>query len=276
MIRYFYGEDTYAAREAIGELAKKKQARVSFWEAENLDEQSLAEKLERGGGLFGKDMAVLREPSHLRKSLQEKLVEAAEKKLPADVILWDSEPDERSPVFTHFQKTAQVFQVLPAGKLQAWLIEEARQRQVVLEPKAAALLVERIGASDRWRLLSELEKLAIQGETITSREVENEVAAQDMEGEIFEMLRLIAAHKKSAALQHLAALLQAGNSEFYILSMLAYQFRILYLQQRTEKFLNGLARVVATDFAIKQGKVDARTGVTMLILGLMSPTPVSK
>lgn len=274
MIRYFYGEDTYAAREAIADLAKKEKARLIFWETEGFDEESLAEKLERGAGLFGREMVVIREASHLRKSLQEKLVESAEKQA-ADVILWDEEPDERSFVFKHFSAGARIFPALPVSQLQAWLTAQAKERQSVLEPGAAARLVARVGP-DRWRLLSELEKLSLQNERITSEHVVQEVPDQAGEGEIFELLRLVAAGKKSAAMQQLEGLLAAGNSEFYILSMLAYQFRKLYLAQRTGTHLHSLARVVATDFAIKQGKVDARTGVTMLILGFTSPTPVSR
>lgn len=267
MIQYFYGEDTFAAREMIGDLAKKEKARLIFWEAEDLDEQSLAERLERSRGLFGKEMAVVREASHLRKGLQEGLVEAAEKKAAANVVLWDSEPDERSLVFKNFHTRARIFSALPADRLQTWLIQEAQQRQVSLEPKAAAMLVARVGP-DRWRLLSELEKLSLQNENITSEQVTQAVPNQGEEGEIFELLRLIAAGKKSAAMRQLEGLLTAGNSEFYILSMLAYQFRKMYLTQRSRKWLNDLARVVATDFSIKQGKIDARTGLTMLIVSL--------
>lgn len=267
MIRYFYGEDSYAAREAIGELARKEKARLNFWDAESLDEQSLAEKLERGGGLFGKELGVIRASSSLRKSLQEILVNAAEKNRPADVILWDEEPDKRSLVFKHFQKQARVFPDLPANKLQSWLTAEAKARSVEIEPGAITDLIARIG-SDRWRLLSELEKLSLQSEKITSQRVAAEVPERNMAGEIFEMLRLITAGKKSEAIRQLENLLTGGNSEFYILSMLAYQFRKLYLQERSVPSLNNLSRVVATDFAIKQGKVDARTGVTMLIASL--------
>lgn len=267
MIRYFYGEDTFAAREAIGELAKKKKARLIFWEAENLDESSLVEKLEKGGGLFGKELAVMRELSHLRQSLQAILVQAAEKNRPADVVLWDEDPDQRSLVFKHFQKQARVFPALPVSKLHAWLTAQAKARNVEIELPAVSALITRIGP-DRWRLLSELEKLSLPGGHITSERVVQAVPEQDMAGEIFEMLRLITIGKKSAAMQQFENLLAGGDSEFYVLSMLAYQFRKLYLQQRTGKYLNNLARVVATDFAIKQGKVDAKTAVTMLIASL--------
>lgn len=267
MIRYFYGEDSYAAREAIGELARQEQARLSFWDAESLDEKSLAEKLERGGGLFGKELAVIRGASSLRKDLQEKLVEAAEKNRPADVVLWDEDPDRRSLVFKHFQKTAQIFPVLSAAKLQAWLTREAKERQVSLEEKAANMLVARVGP-DRWCLLSELEKLSLQSAYITPDRVAQEVPEQTGEGEVFELLRLVAAGKKAAAMRQLENLLAEGSSEFYVLSMLAYQFRKLYLEQRSVKSLNSLSRVVATDFSVKQGKVDARTGVVMLVASL--------
>lgn len=270
MIRYFYGEDTYAAREAVAELAKKENARIIFWEAEDLQEESLAEKLERGGGLFEKEIGVVREPSSLRKGVQEQLVAAAQAKRSAEIILWDSEPQERSVVFQYFRKQAQRFPALRSDQLVVWLTREAKQRGVALEARAAALLVARLGG-ERWRLLSELEKLSIRGQTVGLEEVKKEVRDVANEGEIFEMLRLITEKKKSAAMRQLVGLLAAGNSEFYILSMLAYQLRKLYLAERIGTHVNDLARVVATDFAIKQGKVDARTGITMLVLSLLGP-----
>lgn len=270
MIRYFTGEDAYGAREAIGELAKNEKARLNFWEVEAWDEATLAEKLERGGGgLFGKEMAVIREPSQLRKSLQENMIAADERKTSAEVILWEmDEPDARSLIFKHFCGRARFFPVLSARELEVWLVAEAKKRNVVFEVKAAAQLVARVG-SDRWRLLSELEKLSLRGEKIMVQNVENEILEPYVEGEIFELLKQVAARKPAPAMQQLTALLSAGHSEFYILSMLAYQCRKLYVQQRTEKWLNNLTRVVATDFSIKQGKVDARTGVTMLVLSLL-------
>ncbi|MEX2055227.1 MAG: hypothetical protein WD972_03515 [Candidatus Andersenbacteria bacterium] len=40
------------------------------------------------------------------------------------------------------------------------------------------------------------------------------------------------------------------------------------------ELLDTLTKIMATDFAIKQGKVDPRTGLTMLTLSLMSPASV--
>jgi DNA polymerase III delta subunit len=98
------------------------------------------------------------------------------------------------------------------------------------------------------------------------------------------------------------ALMARGESEFYVLSMLAYQFRALHAIRRgqeqgwgEEKIARAgglkpyavrknfsharqapaaywremLARILATDFAIRRGRVDARTALLMLVLTLV-------
>lgn len=292
MIRYFYGEDTYAAREAIGELVQQEKASVRFLDAEALDERSLTEILERGsGGLFGKEMVVVRETAELPKALQEIIVAAAEQKVRVELVLWDStELDRQSALFKRLGKTGRQFTPPSSQQLESWLSREAKNRGVTLEAKAAHALVTRIGA-DRWRLLSELERLSLLHQHITAAQVEEDISPATQEGEIFEMLRAVTAGKRREALRLLTTLLEAGASEFYIVSMLTYQFRTFYLIARhvthgvspralpilrevarrrpASAWLGDLTRVVATDFAIKQGNVDAKTAVTMLVLGLL-------
>lgn len=290
-VHYFYGPDTYAAREALTDLAKQEKARLYFLEPEQLDERTLKERLTAGGGMFGKDMFVIRDPSQLIKNLQEVLVDIAHKKPKTAIVLWDQEqPREKSLVFTAFRETGKFFAELAPEDVAKWLTQEARQRGVTLSQDVAMLLWQRLG-SDRFRLLSELERLSLTEESLTTQRVVEETVPLNSEGEIFELLRAVTAGKRDQALQEFQNLLESGESELYIVSMLAYQFRTLYLLSRGKTqgvspgaaraltpvakrrapaaWLNDLTRVVAADFAIKQGKTDMRTGVTMLILGLV-------
>lgn len=106
---------------------------------------------------------------------------------------------------------------------------------------------------------------------------------------------------QAQALRNVQTLLTQGNSEFYLLAMLAYQFRTLLLirigqdEQRGDRELASLAklhpfvisknksiairytthqltdiltRLAATDLAIKTGKVEARTALIMLVINL--------
>lgn len=290
MIRYFYGEDTFAAREAVTELAQKEKAQLRFINAHQIDGH-WNEQLRTRGGLFGKELLVIPDPSELSKAVQEMIVKAADEGSSALVVLWDQEEtNESSPVFARFHKEAQVFSGLSVHELTRWLITEAMQRGVTLPSPAAQRLVQQLGP-DRYRLLSELERLSLMQAEITVDQIMAEVPAESTEGEVFELLRALTAKKREVALAQFQALLENGANELYIVSMLAYQFRTLYVLSRGKHtgvspraaaalapvakrrppsaWLQELTRVAATDFAIKQGTVEARTGVTMLLLSFL-------
>jgi len=168
-----------------------------------------------------------------------------------------------------------------------------------MDVNAARTMVQRLG-SDRWRLIGELEKLALTVINITVAEV-TAVVPEPEQAEIFSVLDALARGEKGRAIEGIQVLLEEGNGEFYILAMLAYQLRTLFvvrsgIDQGLKQFevvreakiksysvqknwevakrrpavvwRDALTRVLATDWAIKQGRMDARTGVLMLVAGL--------
>lgn len=296
MLKYFYGDDSYAAREEIQALVKEQGAQLEWLNTDSLSPQEVTVRLAQGGdSLFGKKMLVVREASRLPAAVQERLVAAADD---GSVVAWDEgQPDRRSLVYRTWKEQAREFAAPAEIELIAWLQQEAKRREVTLDDAAGRAMVERLG-SDRWRLLSELERLSLVHTEITLDTVKQEVDAQAEGGEVFELLAALVRGERQETIKQLKGLLESGESEFYVLSMLAYQFRMLYLvargktrglspgavrrstavarQRPAASWLENLTRVVATDFAIKQGKVEARTGLSMLVLGLMTPTPVSK
>lgn len=299
MVQYFYGEDSYAAREEIKGLAEKQKAQIEWLASDTLTPQEVTVRLAQGGdSLFGKKMLVVREASRLPAAVQERLVAPAFAGQATNLVAWDEgQPDRRSLVYRTWKDQAREFSAPAEIELIAWLQQEAKRREVTLDDAAGRAMVERLG-SDRWRLLSELERLSLVHTEITLDTVKQEVDAQAEGGEVFELLAALVRGERQETIKQLKGLLESGESEFYVLSMLAYQFRMLYLvargktrglspgvvrrstavarQRPAASWLEDLTRVVATDFAIKQGKVEARTGVSMLVLGLMTPTPVSK
>lgn len=300
MIHYFYGEDSFAAREAIEALAKQQGAQLEWLTADTLTPQELTVRLSQGDrGLFGKTLVVVRDASRLPNAVQERLVAPAFAGQASSLVAWDEgQPDRRSLVYRTWKEQARDFATPTEVELIAWLQREAKQRGVTLEDAAGRALLTRLG-HDRWRLLSELERLSLGHKKITVAVIEREVDVVAEAGEVFELLSALVHGQRHVAMRQLEGLLTAGESEFYILSMLAYQFRMLYLVSRGKTrglnpgavrrstsvarerpaaaWLENLTRVVATDFAIKQGKTDPRTGVTMLVLGLMpAASPVSR
>ncbi len=303
MITYFYGEDTYGAWQAIIDLAREHAATLRSLDREDLEKQHLGIWLEQSsGGLFGKDLIVIRDPATFPKALQQAIAETL-KKMPAALgVLWDREEvDRRAGLFKFLTPYAKEFAHLDQMALERWLAEEAKKRHVAIEPAAGRLLIERVGF-DRWQLASELEKLSLQHHTITAEHVQRTVPEGSGQAQIFQMLDAMTRADAPSTMRQLDTLLTAGHSEFYILSMLAYQFKTLLAIRRgidqglatpaiakeegihpyvvgkqlslarsfaRSQLLNNLTKVMATDFAIKQGKVDARTALLMLVVGFV-------
>jgi len=301
-VLYFYGEDTYAAREAIGVLAEKEEVRVRWVDKEELTGQGAGQVVAQGGGgLFGKEMVVVRDPSELAKGAQEELARALQAAGSGLFVLWDRvEPKKNQVVCKEYARQGRRFAVPEVRDLCGWLVKLAKDRQVELDYRVAQLLVDRVGLS-RWELAAELEKLALVKKEIGEREVSEAVPAS-AQAEVFAVLDALARGAKERVVAGINNLLAQGNGEFYILSMLAYQFKTLLVVRRgidqgkkqfeivresglkqysvqknweaarrrpAEFWRAALTRVLATDYAIRQGKVDARTGVLMLVAGLV-------
>lgn len=139
-------------------------------------------------------------------------------------------------LLTSRDSQSQEFDLLTGSKLEQWIKNEAERNGGRIGISAARKLIEFAGA-DLWRLQNEIAKLAAykSGEAIADRDIE-EMVESKIEADIFKMVDALAARNKTAAFKHLHRHLARGESEIYILTMLAYQFRNLVLvKSETEK-----------------------------------------
>lgn len=296
---YFYGEDTYQARQAIGVLAQNKHASIRWVDKEELQQQAAADVVGQQGGLFGAILPVIRDPSRLAKATQEALLAYLNDHADLELVLWDRESVKRPNVFVKAAK-AQQFSYEGEATTVTWVSQEVTKQGGTITPAAAKMLVERAG-QNRWQLKNIIERLLLTNSTITPDQITAELEVSN-EAEIFATLQAILNRQKDVALQSITTLLEAGNSELYILSMLAWQFKTLTMVKRGsvlgltpaataarfglkpfvvtkslprvqgvtyEYLLDRLTKILATDVAIKQGKVEARTGLMMLILAFL-------
>ena len=300
-IYYFYGPDTYAAREEIGAMAVREKAQIRWLDKDDLIEEGPAKWIGQGGGsLFGREVIVVRDASKLLAAGQFELLQAMKHASAGTYVIWERGPAKKDgPLFKELGASARLWSVLGKDQLSGWLKQKAQKLGVEMELGAARILVERVG-HDRWRLLGELEKLALTKTKISSADV-MDVWPEIEQAEIFAILDALARGEKARAIKGIQVLLEEGNGEFYILAMLAYQLRTLFIvrsgldrglkqfeivrefkiksysvqknweaakRRPAQMWRDALTRVLATDFAIKQGRVDARTGVLMLVAGL--------
>jgi len=292
VLAYFAGEDTYHARQEIAALSERERASIVWLDTQMARDLPPREWPALAGSLFEKKIVVVRHVELLPSAAQESVIEAAPalSRAPALVILWEEAQMKKNKLRTALKAHVTEYAAPALPALVAWLQKEAELRGSAVEKKAAEALIDRVG-SDRYSLLSELEKLALRFPVVTVQIVQEAVPAR-LEATIFALLDAVVRGNHKSVTHQAESLLESGAGELYIISMLAYQFRTLltirqgrqkeaglkpFVVQKntpiaerfsTDQLLDILTRILAADFSIKQGTVEARTALWLLVNSL--------
>jgi DNA polymerase-3 subunit delta len=194
----------------------------------------------------------------------------------ADLTLVESKLDKRRAPWKGFRQGSQsvpgLQELIQARQVQAeeqatpdaralpgWLQQQAQARQIALEPRAVQLLATYVGPNLR-QLANELEKLATYaaGRPVTAADVQL-LVSDASEALIWSLTDALSQRNPRAAMQALAALRRADANAFYLLTMIARQYRIM--------------------LKVKDALAGARTGNEFEIakqIGEKSPYPVKK
>jgi len=289
MFKYYYGPDTYGAREEIGEMATKEGARIKWLDRGELETLSLSERAAQGSrGLFGKDLLLVRDPSAMPKGIQEDVARAIHDNMGTGVA-WDRTSKRNVSLAKAAGKGARQFSALNEVALTSWLEQESAGLGMQFAPGAAQVLIQRLG-SDRWRLRGEVARLSLRYQVVDKDIVAKAVPEAAVQHQIFGVLDALVSGRGGQAIRMVQEMLEAGENEFFILAMLAYQFRSLYLvasgntqdlhsyvvdkrrrvaaSRPAKAWAEGLTRITATDFAVKQGRTEPQVALAMLMIGL--------
>lgn len=222
-----------------------------------------------------------------------------------DLIFVENEDfDKRGAIFTYLKKTATLQEFLPkeGAALLSWLGERAKLLNVKLDATAAQRLISYAG-SDGRTLVNELSKLASyvgRGGRILPEHID--LLVQDaQEQNLFVFIDEMSARRRSAALQSLRRLFDDGQAATYILFMIARQVRILlgvkelatqrmrpddiaaqlgqrpFVVRKALEQIRGFSdeeltqlhdRILALDQSSKTGRIDAETGLELLVIEL--------
>lgn len=199
---------------------------------------------------------------------------------------------------------AQVREFAPreGAELQRWLAERAKQLEVRLDGPAAARMVEYVGPESRG-LANELAKLAsyVGSGGRISADVVDRMVQDGQEQNLFAFIDELSQRRRAQALRSLRRLFADGQAPTYILFMIARQVRILLsvkelagrrmqpgdvaAQLKLQPFVARKAldqcrgfsdeelnafhdRVLELDHASKTGRIEAETGLEMLVVEL--------
>jgi DNA polymerase-3 subunit delta len=137
-------------------------------------------------------------------------------------------PDKRTSLFKKLAKQkAQEFKFLDEIGTKAWIREEVVKNSGEIDSEAIGKLYEYVG-TDLWRLANEIQKLLTYNKKITLETIELLVKPQ-VQSDIFALIDAVASRSSKKSLHELHQLLDNGQNELYILSMIVYQYRNLLI-----------------------------------------------
>ena len=311
MIIFFYGEDTYRLHQKIKTLKER------FISA-SLGDTNLA-ILDGGKVTFdeftrqilampflAKTRLVIVENIMKGKSASRGLdkIPEALKKVPSSTVLVFVEegiPDRRTSLFKRLSKEKlEEFHLLEPDQLRRWINREVENRKSKIEPEGVSKLIDYIG-SDLWRMVNEIDKLIAYSGKITPDSIDLLVNPQ-IQSNIFDLIDKIALKNLTESERELYKLLNTGENEIYILSMIVYQYRNLLIikdfEERIGKnrwaivkkaglhpFVVGKCQILTSrytldelkkiyrnlldvDFKIKTGRIESRAALELLIFEL--------
>lgn len=312
MILFFYGEDTYRLKQKIRALKEKfisaslGDTNLAILDGKTATFEEIVRQVLAMPFLAKKRLVII---ENFLKNAPKETIDQTNlflKKVPQTTVLVFSEegvPDRRTSIFRKLNQPgqAQEFALLDGEQLRRWIRKTVQDREGVIESEALNILIEYLG-SDLWRTSNEIDKLLAYNRKISRQNIEL-LVKPEIEANIFILIEAIAAKNLSGAICELYRLLNTGQNELYIWTMIIYQFRNLliikdildksprlsrfelakktglhpYVVQKTASFagkyeLSELKaiyqKMLDFEIKIKTGKIEARVALELFIFGL--------
>jgi len=249
MVIFIFGENSYSSKERLDILKKEFINRYGEINLITINDQNLdsitnvVSHIEAVPFLADKRMMVFQSILSSKKDskmtkLKENLISAIEN-IPESTILvfYESEAsfDKRQSLYKKLKKIAKVeeFKKLNDVKLKDFILNKFKRESCQIDSKELNLLTDLSRDKDTWTIYHELEQLTLylksdKREKVTEEDIK-EVISVSFQVKIFDLIDFIGKKKQKEALEGMNNLLLSGGNEFYILSMIVYQFRNLIL-----------------------------------------------
>lgn len=243
MIFFFYGEDSFRAKNKIDAIKDKFKASVdkSGISLINLDGEILTlddflKNTESQGFFTSKKLIIIKNifDNKNLKILEKPLIEYLAKQKDAVeenyLIFWQvSKPNPKNSLYKALTKFKYVeeFPKLSSDKINTWLKKEIASRNKTISQEAALTLLSFVG-ENLWQLEQEINKLVhfSPNTEISLNDVKSIVQAKS-DDNIFNLVDALGKKNKALALKLLESQLDSGANSLYLLTMIARQFRLL-------------------------------------------------
>ncbi|MFH0818757.1 MAG: DNA polymerase III subunit delta [Patescibacteria group bacterium] len=237
MILFLTGPDSYRLQQRLNILKNgfaSKYDKAGF-NIETLYGESLTRndfrKAILSSGLFSKKRLLIIKNIFLAKDeIQKGIVEDIQIVDQENVIIFiatEKPKDKNNQLYKKLLKVDKVedFPLLKPGQIFEWIRTEVNKSGAVIESEAITFLVDAVG-SDLWTIHNTLEKLISLNSRITLSDVKLFVSSP-LDDNIFNFTDALSEKNVKRAMTLLRDQLEAGANEFYLLSMLARQIKIL-------------------------------------------------
>ncbi len=246
MIIFLYGQDDYRLIQKLQEI--EKQFRQVHGNALNLEKINVGQigfqvfwDSFSQQSIFVKKKLFFLENVFSNANFEKNLLDHIEdvvKSPDVIVIIEKSEPAKASEPFKALlaQAKTQHFEELTGIKLRNWAKKEFSKYNAEIQLNALEKLLTAC-RSDLWNLTSQIKKLSSYKSSTRKVLVEDVdlFVKPKIDPEIFKTIDALAQGNKKQALQFLQAHLDKGDSPFYLLTMIAYQFRNIILVKAGKK-----------------------------------------
>lgn len=258
MFILIYGKDSFRVRQKLKEIVQEYQKGAhpglfsDILNSDSLRFQDFKDEMRQNSMFKELRIIILRDAfSNLefRTEFLKQVENLSGKEEDNKLFIFCEEKDNflSNDLLNFFKKQGEIYKYtsLTGVALRDWVKEEASILGIKISPSALLLLINSTG-SNLWRLSAEISKLAAyrkRDKMIGRKDVELLVKPK-IETAIFKTIDAIAAKDKKTALTLLYGHLDKGDSPFYLLSMIIYQFRNLLLLKDIEE--KPLTEIMAT------------------------------
>jgi DNA polymerase-3 subunit delta len=246
-MKFLYGPEKYLIRQKIIELKKdfknqNPEGEVVDFDLDEIDLTELLDNFSQGQGLFSqKRMLIIKNALNLRKELQEKLKEFLQKNKVFQDNSWEivfAETNEKgaksvsTKLGQYLKRSGEKleFKKMTDEQLRRWINGEFLKRS---DKKITSSLMSTrelisLTKGSLWQLSNEIDKLiAYQEKGTIEVEAVRRLCSGQIEAKIFDLVDAIGANNKKRALILKQQLIDQGDNEFYIFTMVIFQIRNL-------------------------------------------------
>src|SRR3989344_4285881 len=246
MVIFLYGSDSYRLKEArqniVQEYRKKHSSGVNVFNFDLSDAGNLEKLIDavKSSSFFNEHELIVLSGSFSKKFIVDKIFEIVKEygifSIP-DVTLLFTEPSSEKELTTKSKDLfevlnkkgamVKVYNPLEGVKLAQWIQAEFELRNCSISRDALNTLVNAVG-NDSWALVNEVEKLTSykNGREVGVADVEL-LVNQSKELNVFDLIDAIASRNSKKAVELLYLNLALGNDPYYLISLIAGQFRNL-------------------------------------------------